>query len=377
MENSVSALKKLTLSQLTLPQKLEIKTRGRPKPNLSIVQLSSSRGNAYSRQFNPSVYEDYNWLCGCNETNALYCFPCLLFGGDPSWTKSGIKDLNHMKQKICKHNTSIKHMNNMINLSMLGKGNIATELDSGYKASIVKHNEMVTKNRTVLSKIIDCIKFCGKFELPLRGHDESSTSENSGVFRGLVEFACGLDSSFAAHFNSATVFKGTSKTIQNEIMESILELCQEEIKKQVVNSEFLAVMCDETTDIHDKTQMVIVFRYELKGKPVERFWGFFNPENQTAEALSAVLLGELAKLIGDCPHKLIAQTYDGAAALSGVHSGVQTRIKEFYPNAHFLHCYAHQLNLILQKATSQNTSARIFLTVYPVFQLFFLHLLLE
>ncbi|XP_042226471.1 zinc finger MYM-type protein 1-like [Homarus americanus] len=196
------------------------------------------------------------------------------------------------------------------------------------------------------------------------------SSKNPGVFRGLVDFACELDSSLDAHLKTATVFKGTSKSIQNELLESMLEICKNKIKEEVKNADYLAVMCDETTDIYDKTQMVIVLRYELQGKPVERFWGFFNPINQTAEALSSVLHKELQTLIGDCPHKLIAQTYDGAAALSGVNKGVQTRIKEVYINAHFIHCYAHQLNLILGKATSQNTNVRVFfnsLSGIPVF----------
>ena len=119
-------------------------------------------------------------------------------------------------------------------------------------------------------------------------------------------------------------------------------------------------MCDETTDVFDKIQMVIILRYELKGKAVERFWGFFNPVNQTAEALSCILCKELELLIKDHPHKLIAQSYDGAAALSGVNKGVQARVKELYGNAHFVHCYAHQLNLILEKATSQNSNVRVF-----------------
>jgi hypothetical protein len=39
---------------------------------------------------------------------------------------------------------------------------------------------------------------------------------------------------------------------------------------------------------------------------------------------------------------------------------VQTVIKETYKNAHFIHCYAHELNLIMEKAASQNPEARIF-----------------
>ena len=57
-------------------------------------------------------------------------------------------------------------------------------------------------------------------------------------------------------------------------------------------------------------------------------------------------------MIGHAPHKLIAQTCDRAAALSGVRNGVQALIKDVYPSAYFIQGYAHQLNLILQKATS-------------------------
>lgn len=41
-------------------------------------------------------------------------------------------------------------------------------------------------------------------------------------------------------------------------------------------------------------------------------------------------------------------------------SGVQVRVKSIHPNAHFLHCYAHQLNLVIQKSCSQCRSSRIF-----------------
>ena len=74
----------------------------------------------------------------------------------------------------------------------------------------------------------------------------------------------------------------------------------------------------------------------------------------------SILCKELELLIKDHPHKLIAQSYDGVAALSGVNKGVQARVKELYGNAHFVHCYAHQLNLILEKATSQNSNVRVF-----------------
>ena len=71
--------------------------------------------------------------------------------------------------------------------------------------------------------------------------------------------------------------------------------------------------------------------------------------------------------------KLVAQCYDGASALSGQHRGVQSIVKEEYPNAHYVYCYAHQLTLVLQQATSQIDSVRVFFAHLNAFSVFFFH----
>ena len=96
----------------------------------------------------------------------------------------------------------------------------------------------------------------------------------------------------------------------------MLAICKDQIKQEISRSKFLAIMCDDTTDISVKNQMVIIFRHEIDGKVFERFWGFFNPENQSAQELSRFLLNELQFLLGDDCSKLIAQCYDGAATFS-------------------------------------------------------------
>nr|CAI5830421.1 unnamed protein product [Callosobruchus analis] len=62
-----------------------------------------------------------------------------------------------------------------------------------------------------------CIKFCGAFELALRVHDETSTSNNSGIYVGLVNFTAEIDAWLAIHMKGSQVFK-RSKTIQNELL---------------------------------------------------------------------------------------------------------------------------------------------------------------
>ena len=109
----------------------------------------------------------------------------------------------------------------------------------------------------------------------LKGHDETTQLKNPGVFLCLIDFACNLDPSLRKHMDSNAAFKGTSKTIQNEILDSIMFVCQDHIKNEISKSNFLALMTNETMDMQDKSQMVIVLSYEINGQVVERFWVFF------------------------------------------------------------------------------------------------------
>ena len=213
--------------------------------------------------------------------------------------------------------------------------------------SVNEHNIKVKKDREIFSKIIDCIFFCGNFETPLRGHDEKDDSVNP-------------DSDLKNHLKTSTVFKGVSKTIQNETLDCLLQIYHEEIMIEIRKASFVAVMADDTTDISEHTQMVIILRYVLNGEISERFWGFFIPENQIADGISKRILEQLDIILQGNGQKLIAQTFDGANVMKGKKAGVQAKIKAVYSNAHFIHCYAHQLNLIMRNAASITRNARIF-----------------
>jgi hypothetical protein len=58
-----------------------------------------------------------------------------------------------------------------------------------------------------LGRIINCIKFCGTLELPLRGHDESETSYNRGIFLDLMSELASLDSVLDENLCTAAVSK--------------------------------------------------------------------------------------------------------------------------------------------------------------------------
>lgn len=357
--NSVESLLAVPFSNRAMEEKLEIKRLGRPMPDLNLVQTIKSKNRSFKRNFNRDIYKNYDWLCGCIAKNAFFCFPCMLFGGENVWTKSGTADLNHLLQCSKKHAASAQHIKNVIRLSCLDNVNIAAQLDGEYRRTIALHNEKVKHNRYILNLIVNCIRFCGAFELALRGHNETELSSNPGIFHGLINFSAELDNALKEHLEKATVFK--SKTIQNEILQTILLVCQEEIAKEMKEAEFLAIIVDETTDVADSFQMAIVFRYIVKGRPVERFWDLLTPVKHDSKTLSSCILDVLQSLgLDKTPNKLIAQTYDGAAVMSGSSGRVHVTVQKTYPDAAYVHCYAHEPILIMANAVSSNDSIRIF-----------------
>jgi hypothetical protein len=101
--------------------------------------------------------------------------------------------------------------------------------------------------------------------LALRRHDETEHSENPGIFLGLVDPVSSIDSAVKEHIESSSVVKGTSKTVQNELLECMLEVCREKIKEELNETKFVALMADETSDVSEHLQMVTVYRYEING----------------------------------------------------------------------------------------------------------------
>ncbi|XP_078506844.1 zinc finger MYM-type protein 1-like [Lissotriton helveticus] len=360
--NTVQELITRSFHARPLEDKLQIKRLGPDRPDLQLQQVTQDRGKSYNRTFSNTWYTKADWLTGCPSKNKLFCFPCLLFNGDFPWTREEVTDLKHLSEKIKKHAHTRKHMENVTRLGMLGDAPIEQHISNAYRQTIQKHNETVDRNRHILSKIIDCIRFCGAFELALRGHDESEGSTNPGIFMGLVDLVASIDKEMEAHLARATVFKGTSKTIQNELLECMLEIIRSHIVQELLNTDFVAIEADDTTDVATQTQSVLVFRYLDNGyNVVERFYGCAHLKNSTAETITAAILRQLNFIFPELQQrkKLIAQSYDGASVMSGSHGGVQKRIRDVYPNAHYVHCHAHQLNLIMQQAVSKISETRI------------------
>ncbi|XP_074524579.1 zinc finger MYM-type protein 1-like [Halichoeres trimaculatus] len=134
----------------------------------------------------------------------------------------------------------------------------------------------------------------------------------------------------------------------------MLAVLREKILDEVKMAKFLAIQADETTDISTHCQLVLVLRYiDGRNNIQERFYEFIKLPNSCADSIAGALLERLHSILPEGQEKkLIAQAYDGAAVMRGATGGVQRKVQDIYANAHYIHCYAHQLNLVMQQATS-------------------------
>lgn len=354
--NKVSFLLKNKFTQFCIEDQLKIKALGRELPDLNITKSQNDKSSR-SRKFNRTLYSKNNWICGCEITNKMYCFPCVLYGGDEHWSEKGVDDLIHVWEKIKSHERTARHMHNMFSLNILGKVDIKILLNSALREELLKQNEQVRKNRHEMDKVINSIRFCSAFDLALRGHDRS---EASHVFKELINFNEELKKDTKEAIEKFPFFKGMSENVVSELIDCVLGVCREEIIKQVKNAEYLSVIVDESHDISCKSQLIVILRYLINGKPVERFWNIMYPEAYDAETISQCILNEIEPLVGQTPNKVVSISYDGPSIVSGSLVIILTRIKEKYPSACYVHYYGHSVNLIISSAASVNKQARIF-----------------
>lgn len=124
------------------------------------------------------------------------------------------------------------------------------------------------------------------------------------------------------------------------------------------NAGMYSILADETKDCSKREQLAIVLRYvDVESATIfERFLTYVEATSLNAESLSKYILDTL-KQNGLDPQNIISKGYDGASVMSGCCSGVQQRIKEIAPQAAYVHCYAHCLNLVLVDCTKSVSDA--------------------
>ncbi|XP_072395241.1 zinc finger MYM-type protein 1-like [Diabrotica undecimpunctata] len=263
-----------------------------------------------------------------------------------------------------KHADSGEHLKNQLMFRNFeqNQNTIADALKENARLLKLNFNENIRLNRICLRTVIDAVLYLSKQELSFRGHDEKSDSSNRGNFKELLNLLI-VQSPLETknHYEKIkNVFSGESKTIQNELIECISGYINDNIISEIKNSPFFSLQIDDTTDITQMSQTSIILRcVNSLGLLIERFMGFYDVSaGRTAEHLFTMAATVLEPL--EYRHKLVGQCYDGASVMSGHLNGLQQKIKSHAPQAIFVHCLTHRLNLVLQQSFKKISKCRIF-----------------
>ncbi|CAD6205086.1 unnamed protein product [Miscanthus lutarioriparius] len=199
-----------------------------------------------------------------------------------------------------------------------------------------------------------------------RGHDETSSSLNKGNYREMVEW----------YKNKVEVVKEAyekgSKNCQmlsHHIQKDLTKACAEEVTAVImdeIRGRKFSVLIDESRDVSIKEQMAVILRFvNDEGKVVERFLGLQHVESCTTIALKDSLVGMLSS------HNLSismlrGQGYDGASNMRGEFNGVQKLIRDENPYAFYVHCFAHQLQLVVVAVSTSSADIADFFNYVPL-----------
>lgn len=337
----------------------------RPMPHLS---LTTPDGKTV-RKFQFTWYSTYSWLAGSQVNNKLYCYYCLLFKGEKTWGEEGVSVVKNFERKANKHAISPKHLICHEKFKFLGINRIDYALSEGRRLAAFKHNEQVEINRRLLSRLIYAVCNLGKQEPYFHVQEKSKSSVNNSNYVELLELLSYEEKLLKKDFLSSPLFKDMSSNVQNELVACISEVVNIKIMKELNSAKFVSIQVDETT-VSCKLLMSIILRYVVDSSIEERFIGLFDvSKSKNVSELSSILLDEIKKW--NISDKIVCQTYDGAAVMAGQQNGVQAIIKKTYPKIMFIHCYAHQLNLVFLHGLNTIKPVRDFISDLTTFHTFF------
>eukprot|EP00117_Sycon_ciliatum_P046036 scpid81214/ scgid33021/ 52 kDa repressor of the inhibitor of the protein kinase; 58 kDa interferon-induced protein kinase-interacting protein; Death-associated protein 4; THAP domain-containing protein 0 len=163
-------------------------------------------------------------------------------------------------------------------------------------------------NEEKLRSILDCVIFCGKQNIPLRGHCNetihvqqsnndvllfSDEGGNPGNFVALLEFrAKAGDPAILRDFHLHASGTGgnrvhyCSATSQNELIDCCGQFIRDSVLDRVRAAPFFSLLADEGTDTSNLVQMPAVLRFVENYEVHEEFMGFVTCDTELLELLS-------------------------------------------------------------------------------------------
>ncbi|KAI3496070.1 hypothetical protein L1887_38420 [Cichorium endivia] len=318
-----------------------------------------------TRRFVVEWFDEFEWLEYSIKKNKAYCLYCYLFG-DIIVGHQGGRDA-FVTEGFCtwsKKHALYTHLGNVDSYHNKARQKCENLMRKNQSISEALHKQSETERSNYeirLRATIRSCKFLLKNSLPFRGHDESDSSLSKGLFFEVLSLIRENNESIynVTLENAPKNAKLTSPKIQKDIVdcfskEIIMSICDE------IGDDVFGILVDESSDVSKKEQMAIVLRYVDKlGVVKERFVGIVHVMDTSSLTLKAAIDSVLTE------NKLsVAQVrgqgYDGASNMRGAFNGLKSLILRENNSAHYVHCFAHQLQLVVVAVARNHEGAHDF-----------------
>lgn len=352
-------------------------------PDKFAFPVSSTR----NLKFRKNWLTEFHWLAYSKKYDGAFCRYCPFFtpggvgrGGQvpkslvtTAFTRwKDAKEQFRYHQDLNYHKNAVISAQNFIEVREKKTVEISLQLDKAKKMEI-------EQNRKFFSSIIETLLFLGRQGIAFRGHRDagpllSESSENDGNFRNLLRFRMAAGDDVLKTMLEMQKIQYTSPKIQNEIIEICGKVILDKIVSKIHKAKFFSILADETTDISGIEQFSLCARYiEISDDKLhvlkEDFLRFVPVEDVTGLGLGNTLK-KTAKDIKLNFHDLLAQGYDGARAMSGQFKGCAAVIIADYPQAIYIHCANHSLNLAVSDSCSIPSIRNCLATINDIINFF-------
>ncbi|XP_025191680.1 zinc finger MYM-type protein 1-like [Melanaphis sacchari] len=231
--------------------------------------------------------------------------------------------------------------------------------------------------KDVLTRLIKIILSLTAGNCALRGNEGKKNTDSEGNFLRTVKLIAEYDPVLnKLLYNEEIKIKYLSWKIQNELIELLASNVKKIICDEIRNAQCFTIIMDSTQDITKVDQVSLIIRYvivdyeEKSFKIMESFLGFYPLIKHGAEDHVNLIY----EILNNCKldiKRCRGQGYDGASVMSGAYTGVQKRISDIVPSASYIHCTAHNLNLVISDIAKSSQKVALFFDIVQDIFLFF------
>lgn len=294
--------------------------------------------------FNPAWLKSFPWVVQIQGTNGMLCSLCRKHNRRPKKAPVGkthwvdVPCATTTRQSLRRHESSRSHteavaLETQLCLSRTN-GGIAQSFEAVQSAE-----------RKAMISAMKCLYWLCKQEIP-----------HTTNYVPLLELAKSIGATYLSDLNLGGNAHYTSERFIQEAVVSLGGVISKAIFNDLRASPFFALMCDETTDVAIRNEVIVYARYLGTGTDREvctSFIGMVEVPDGCATTILAVLQELCEKEHLDIDHKLAAFGSDGAAVMIGSHGGVATLLKQKAPWIISNHCVAHRLALASAQAADE------------------------